>query len=150
PNIRRLRVADDGSGGGSNPVYRLVVLEDLTNFAPGSPPPGDFSGGAGISPATLNAGVTSVQPEEYVEIKGGGQVHRIRTVLNLGSQAIPGTTLLEGNALLLYTPFPGPIPLTKEYRIIRRPRVLPGESALQLPVDVAIDAGKSVLPIRNA
>jgi prepilin-type N-terminal cleavage/methylation domain-containing protein len=90
----------------------------------------DLHGGLGPG----NPALWPVQPGDYLEIKGGGLMHRIIGVVNLGGAV--------GNTLQLFS---APAPLanaTNQYRIIRGPRVLQGESPLQLPQDIAIDLGK--------
>jgi prepilin-type N-terminal cleavage/methylation domain-containing protein len=68
-----------------------------------------------------------VQPGDYLEVKGGGLVHRIA--------AVPGPTTLQlATAPLYNTPVP-----TQDYRILRAPRLVSGEAPLQLPQGVIID-----------
>lgn len=79
----------------------------------------DFTGGF------PDAALYSVQPGDYLEIKGGGLVHRINTV--------------TAHALKLDSVPPNQIFATVDYHIIRRPRILTGETPLELPQDIAID-----------
>jgi prepilin-type N-terminal cleavage/methylation domain-containing protein len=71
-----------------------------------------------------NPQLWAVQPGDFLEVRGSGQVHRII--------AVPSATALQ----LASAPFSTPI--TWQYRIIRAPRVA-GEEVLSLPADVAID-----------
>jgi hypothetical protein len=80
------------------------------------------------------------QPGDYLEVPVGGTVHRIL-------QVIPPTGNTSTRLLLASVPInptPGNIPLSNPnggypYRIIRAPRVVQGEPALQLPQGAAID-----------
>jgi type II secretory pathway pseudopilin PulG len=123
PNVRRIQVAN-GSLNASIPSYTLVNLEPIPPRAAINPPPGDFSGGYAMSQENL----WPVQSGDYFEANGGGLVHRIDQVLS------PTTLVLHPPGLPYAITSP-----TKQYRIIRAPRVLPGEPVLQLPQDVAID-----------
>jgi len=112
--VRKLQIRNTAPN-----VNNMAVLE--------SPVPlgaADFYGGFGGTEASL----WPVQAGDYLEIKGGGLVHRILRIPN------SVTLVLEGNG----TPYPITIP-TEDYRIIRRPRLLTGEKALTLPKDIAID-----------
>ncbi len=64
-----------------------------------------------------------VQPGDYLELNGGGLLHRI-TGVSSGSITLAST--VSG-------------PATTNYRIIRQPQPLAGQPSLQLPADVAID-----------
>ena len=66
-----------------------------------------------------------VQPGDYFEVKGGGLVHRISAV--------------QAAQLTLESAVPNRIYATEDYRVIRRPRLLSGESAMLLPPDIGID-----------
>jgi len=127
----------------------------VSNNLSGSPGPGqamlsiqfspgimDFTGG--LNPTTLNddplwpvqgdkpikdqnGNVIGVQPGDYLEVQGGGLMYRIVSVT-------PSKLFLDRAPA---TPMAVP---TAQYRIIRQPRVLAGETTLKLPQDVAIDA----------
>jgi hypothetical protein len=100
----------------------------------------DLCGGQGLysagPPASyLNQSLWAVQIGDYLEIQGGGLLHRITAVQS--SAPAPGP--VTGDTLVLASS-PGSIPGgTTQYRIIRSPRILAGEQTLQLPQDVAID-----------
>jgi prepilin-type N-terminal cleavage/methylation domain-containing protein len=72
-----------------------------------------------------------VQPGDYIEFKGGGLVHMIDGVLG-------------ANQLHLASPMPYPINDTADYRIIRKPRVLVGETPMLLPQDIVVDINTNV------
>jgi prepilin-type N-terminal cleavage/methylation domain-containing protein len=81
----------------------------------------DFFGGYPTDPA-----LWPVQPFDFLEVKGGGLVHRI--------------TAVQQTSLQLETAPPYPIQQpTVDYRIIRTPRVLTGENPLQMAQDIGID-----------
>lgn len=86
----------------------------------------DFFGGYGPTAKDL----WPVQVGDYLEIKGGGLVHRINTLVPNGFVC---------NTLQLASVPLNPVTATADYRIIRAPRVLTGEATLQLPKDIAID-----------
>jgi type II secretory pathway pseudopilin PulG len=77
----------------------------------------------------VNSGVIT-QQGDYLEVQGGGLMYRIVTVT-------PSALYLDRA--------PAPLPMgsqpttINQYRIIRQPRVLAGETTLKLPQDVAID-----------
>jgi prepilin-type N-terminal cleavage/methylation domain-containing protein len=85
----------------------------------------DFWGGYGQPDQPL----WPVQAGDSIELKGGGQIHRIIAVAQ--------------RALRLETPFPYEIRATVDYRVIRAPRVLTGENPLQMAQDVGIDLAVS-------
>jgi len=87
----------------------------------------DFFGGTGPG----NSALWPVQIGDTLEIQGGGFVHSITGVSSSTGGPI-------GDTLTLASPSP-PFAPTAQYRIIRAPRILPGEQTLQLPKDVAID-----------
>jgi hypothetical protein len=93
----------------------------------------DFSGGL------PNMSDWPVQIGDYLEVKGGGLVHRIIEV-----KPDKRTLLLQVNQQGKACPHP--INLTEDYRIIRKPRVLTGEAALLLPKDIAIDISPRPAP----
>jgi hypothetical protein len=71
-----------------------------------------------------------VQPGDSLELRGGGEVHLIANVTK--------DTLILNDTSVDYPGFPP----TTNYRILRQPRPLLGESVLNLPNDMAIDLGK--------
>jgi prepilin-type N-terminal cleavage/methylation domain-containing protein len=71
------------------------------------------------------------QPGDYLEVQGGGLLYRITSVT-------PTALALDRAPV---NPINTPTP---QYRIIRQPRPLLGETPLQLPQDVAIDSGLSL------
>lgn len=167
-NVRRIRVTPNGG------VNNKVELEPLVQaLPPGSPIPADFSGSQGMvndsnryRPASPIFGLWPVQMGDYLEVNGGGLMHRILidptynppsqpftttfTSTN-GRRLLPGSPLFECDTFFVEPPgFPNAIGYTKEYRIVRRPRILPGEATLQIAQDVAIDLTKSrQLPTAN-
>jgi prepilin-type N-terminal cleavage/methylation domain-containing protein len=104
-----------------------VTLETPDGTIPG--PYQDFSGGYDLS-SPQTAVLAPVQVGDYLEAQGGGLV-----------QTIAG---LSPTALAISPGFATDIPLTSQYRFIRRPRILPGEPTLQLVKDVAIDLSLSL------
>jgi hypothetical protein len=83
----------------------------------------DFTGGF---PSTGGGVLYAVQQDDYLEIKGGGLVHRI--------VGVAPTTLTLASAP------PNPInQATGDYRILRKPRLLTGETPMVLPQDIMID-----------
>jgi prepilin-type N-terminal cleavage/methylation domain-containing protein len=77
------------------------------------------------------------QPGDYLEVQGGGLLYRITNVT-------PSGLLLDRAPVIpMTTP-------TLQYRIIRQPRPLAGETPLKLPQDVIIDTGLSLPPPTNA
>jgi type II secretory pathway pseudopilin PulG len=97
-------------------------------------PTANFWGGYG----PIQRNLWPVQVGDHIEVNGGGLMHQIGSV--------------EPNSLVLVSPLPQPVypPGTKQYRIVRLPRALPGEPALQLAQDVVIDLTKSIVPAPNA
>jgi prepilin-type N-terminal cleavage/methylation domain-containing protein len=81
-----------------------------------------------------------VQPGDYLEINGGGPLYGISKVVNSGG--LPGG---PGDTLVLTSPIsiPSGANVNVSYRVIRQPRILPGEPSLLLPQDTAIDTGAS-------
>jgi hypothetical protein len=74
-----------------------------------------------------------VQPGDYLEIQGGGLVHQIQSVSSSQGNGIGDTlSFVGGSTIPSFSP-------TTQYRVIRQPRVLAGEPALQMPQNVAID-----------
>jgi prepilin-type N-terminal cleavage/methylation domain-containing protein len=84
----------------------------------------DFTGG--YDPMT-QATLLPVQVGDFLEVKGGGLVHRIVAPIAV-------------NQLTLQSPLPWNLASTTDYRIIRRPRILTGEAPLELPQDIAIES----------
>jgi prepilin-type N-terminal cleavage/methylation domain-containing protein len=129
PQVRRLIFAQPNPSY-TPPPYYLLDLE-----APPQPTvASDFSGGFGSS------SLWPVQPGDFLEIQGTGLVHRILGIRN--SNSSPPTILDE----LVIDPTGAPTNANnspiQQYRIIRSPRVLTGETPLDLPKDVAIDGGQ--------
>jgi prepilin-type N-terminal cleavage/methylation domain-containing protein len=83
----------------------------------------DFYGGGSATDEYL------VQPGDYLELRGGGPVYAIA--------AVEQTRLLLGDT----TVNPPEFAPTASYRVLRKPRPLPGEKVLELSGDVAIDLG---------
>lgn len=117
-------------GGNSFPVVRGYYTANNTGF--------DFFGGLGAGGSSL----WPVQVGDYLEIKNGGPVFRIIGVI-ADPLANPQTPNL-GNILVISRAADSAVGglglSTMEYRIFRAPRPLQGESPLQLPSEVAIDA----------
>jgi type II secretory pathway pseudopilin PulG len=83
----------------------------------------DFVGGGSTADEYL------VQPGDYLELRGGGNVHRIASVTR--DQLFLSDATLDDPE---FTP-------TTNYRIYRQPRPLLGEKVLDLPGDMVIDLG---------
>jgi prepilin-type N-terminal cleavage/methylation domain-containing protein len=127
-----------------------VILQQVSYpLPPGAVLPGDFSGGihfliVGGQPVTQSPGLWLVQAGDYIEIQGGGPMRRISSVTTQQPLVgIPGLAPPQcmADALVLDLP---PLPFaitqpTRDYRIIRSPRVRQGEAPIQLPQGVAID-----------
>lgn len=88
---------------------------------------GSFLGGY---KSTDDRSLWPVQPGDYVELKGGGLVHRITDV-----KASQLTLASDPRYPILTYPIITP---TADYRIIRAPRPLVGEANLDLPKDIAV------------
>jgi hypothetical protein len=163
PLIRQLQVMLNPATGTNN----MAVLES----PPGAPAvvPCDFSGGYGMiqtspgpppvfAPTLLPSGLSSytvwpIQAGDYLEIGGGGLVHQISTsassfFTNTNGNYIkaPPSPIYDCDTFFLTNGLSQTVPLTKNYRIIRGPRIVAGEQGLQLPQDVAIDLSLSRLP----
>lgn len=154
--LRSLNVAEIQGlqSAGVLPPWPLVALQNrvLVLEAPPSPtlinpPPGDFTGGnrfAGFGHSALprNPVLWPVQAGDYLELKGAGPVRRIYLILPSGNSTNPAAGY-DGDLLVLNIedpPLMQPVTTyTRDYRIIRTPRPLPGEAPVQLPVNVAID-----------
>jgi prepilin-type N-terminal cleavage/methylation domain-containing protein len=88
----------------------------------------DFWGGFGAtSPA-----VWPIQPGDYLELNGGGSVHRIRQVYQYR---------LELDSSVLHN-----ADWTLQWRIIRRPRLLIGETPVLLAQDIVLDLTTNAPP----
>jgi prepilin-type N-terminal cleavage/methylation domain-containing protein len=100
--------------------------------------PGDFVGGTvtaaagALNTVTLANGATAVnlfgspiQPGDALEVGGSGLPHMIQSV--------------NGNQLTLASNLPNPVPATPQYRIMRAPRILQGETSVQMPQAVGVD-----------
>lgn len=84
---------------------------------------------------------SAVQVGDYLQLRGEGLVHRIT---GFPDPRDPTRCLLQSAPQ--NPPGPG-----CTFRIIRQPRLLPGEEPLQLPQDVAIDLSKSLnVPTRQS
>ncbi len=99
------------------PFRRITATADTVTLEPTGT--ADFTGGQGTD-MTL----WPVQIGDYIEVNGGGLPRRINTV--------------TPTALKVDSPFPIDVPLTGNYRIIRRPRPAGDEPQL-LPEGVIID-----------
>jgi prepilin-type N-terminal cleavage/methylation domain-containing protein len=88
----------------------------------------DFSGGLAGS---TNANDWPVQPGDYLEIYGGGSLHKI---IQVGQQqlAIEDTVVVPT--------------ATTNFRVNRQPRVVVGEEPVELTGDIIIDLGSSQTP----
>jgi len=92
-----------------------------------------------------------VQPGDYLELFGGGVLHRIVRVPSPSTDpptAFPPNPPSENASLILEkgtTPIPPTMPPTSSainYRIIPAPRTIPGEQTLTLPTNVVISFEK--------
>jgi prepilin-type N-terminal cleavage/methylation domain-containing protein len=105
-----------------------------------STPVVDYFGGFGSS---SSAALWPVQPGDYLEVKGGGWVYLITGVTSSSTTGTPGDTLaLNAAPVTWWTDSSGnkiATSATSQYRIIRAPRLLTGETPLDLPQDVVID-----------
>lgn len=141
------------------PGYAIV----LHSYDRTSPPPGDFTGGNYFVPGSTNTSVARyrqalwpVQRGDYVEVSGGGPVRQVRDVwpsqnsfLNPISPPLPPPAPApqwDGDVLEVNNPFPQSVTVeTRNYRILRAPRLLASEPPVKLPKDVAIDLNKNLL-----
>ncbi len=100
----------------------------------------DMYGGQG--PGTVGAfnyAVWLVQPGDYLEMSG--QVFQIQDVIpDPGPTGVPQTPTIGDTIVIYVQSSTFPVPTTSDYKVYRGPRPLPGESVLQLPKDVAVDA----------
>jgi prepilin-type N-terminal cleavage/methylation domain-containing protein len=167
PNVRRLSVS-----GTTAFLERLPTNLRPPTLPAGTPPPvgtvvpADFSAGYGgtiingnFVPLPLGLQVLwPVQPGDYLEVGGGGLVRQITSIQShssyspafpgdtMGPDRIPGSLSLEANELTLSSSVAQSISATTYYRIVRGPRLVAGEQALQLTQDVAIDLNLCRLP----
>jgi prepilin-type N-terminal cleavage/methylation domain-containing protein len=94
----------------------------------------DFYGGFG--PGHTAAEQYPVQPGDYLRVNGGLVVQV--------AKLLPGGATCN-RLLLSRNPLPDPAaPATRDYRILRQPRRVPGVDTVKLPADVAIDLSLSV------
>jgi prepilin-type N-terminal cleavage/methylation domain-containing protein len=116
-----------------NVVRELVYIQQPDDYSKGR----FVNGGAGqstFSGADFTGGGLSlgaddeapVQAGDYLEVYGGGPVTQITQVVDANTLRHGGTT-------------PSGTAGTTNYRIIRQPRRLQGETPLKLPQDIAID-----------
>jgi prepilin-type N-terminal cleavage/methylation domain-containing protein len=132
---------------------QILVLDPLpTPPTPlPSPMPGEFTGGnyfVSSPTAAVSQALWPVQSGDYIEVQRG-PMRRIGLLISgFGTvgvtnrmSPIPGTNppRFEGDVLVLENPLPQSLSSTTDYRIVRSPRVLPGEAPVQLPDGVAID-----------
>jgi prepilin-type N-terminal cleavage/methylation domain-containing protein len=128
-------------GQNSNPNVTIPPSPGIAVLAQvATPGQNDFTGGLyngtalndanwpvhGDQYAVVNGNTVMSQPGDYLEVQGGGLLYRIT---NVG----PSTLYLDRAPV---NPITSP---TLQYRIIRQPRPLAGETPLLLPQDVAID-----------
>jgi prepilin-type N-terminal cleavage/methylation domain-containing protein len=127
---------DDFNGG---QIYVTIVPGNLASAQTVYTVPSnaaDFFGGYGPNG---DRRLWPVQPGDFLELKGGGLVHRIidvKMIKDLNGQV--------GPALILETPVSFDIKSTVDYRILRTPRVLIAETPQELPKDIIIDLRYSV------
>jgi len=99
----------------------------------------DFTGNYTLwngNPGAWPMDLWPVQRGDYLELQGGGAIHQI-SVAPTPTGPTTGTLTLA-SAIPILSSNTNPI-TTYEYRVIRSPRILNGESTLQLPQNVAID-----------
>src|SRR5439155_20701225 len=96
----------EGFGGGRAAVAEPGKVVDFTDV--------NFHGGFGPDAPEL----WPVRPGDYLELQGGGPMHRIEKVLT-GSRL----RVVQSSPT---PPFPLAIPATSEYRITRAPRPMAG------------------------
>lgn len=87
--------------------------------------------GADFTNGQTDQKLWTVQPGDYVELRGGGLMHRVTSVT--------GPTTLTINPPVAF-----PVPPTPNYRIMRSPRVA-GDEKLTMPESVFIDAQTNVI-----
>jgi hypothetical protein len=126
------------------PDRQAVVLQPLA-IAAGKPTPGDFTGGYHFRGAAnalrpYRPELWPVQPGDAIEVRGGGPMKQIVAVTtSRPPNQILNSGEFDGDIIVVESPFPIPIAETRDYRIVRAPRVLQSEPAIKLPGDVVID-----------
>jgi len=88
-----------------------------------------------------------VQPGDYLELFGGGNIHRITQVPSATTLVVADNTI-PANPPPPNPPLPNPPQPTTNYRILRQPRPALNEEILTLPEDMIIDMG-TVLVVNN-
>jgi prepilin-type N-terminal cleavage/methylation domain-containing protein len=118
--MQYIQQPEDFSGG---------TAETISDYLPNQAPAVTFKGVSltGFSDPTL----WEVQPGDWLELRGGGLIRRITSIDPGGTQAT--LDQLAPTSPVLYRVAP-----TKNYRIIRAPRVT-ADDPVQLPDSVAID-----------
>ena len=118
-----------------------LVLAGIVNTT------GQLQGAAGGFPATITVpGGTSVSPGMSLSL-GTGPTQESALVMAASGPTVVLRSCLQPakTTFLVQNDPPLAIPANCPYRIVRGPRVVAGEDALTLPVDVAIQLGASVL-----
>jgi prepilin-type N-terminal cleavage/methylation domain-containing protein len=130
-----------------NPGPPQTLIAQLQGFAPTGT--SDFTSGLDTStpndsaswpvrgdsaPVMINGQSVIGQPGDYLEVQGGGLLFRIKSVF-------PDHLVLaaDQNNVQFLTSLGGQLGPTSQWRVIRGPRVLEGETPLLLPQDIAID-----------
>src|SRR5260370_96124 len=122
-DLQYIRKPDDYSPGGL--LIRWEPATHICTFGPGVNLLGSALSDRGDETSLVQAG-------DYLQLQSGGLVHQILEVR--ASDCKLASDLLPPNV-----PFPsGGV----HFRIIRQPRLLPGEQPLQLPQDVTIDTSQ--------
>jgi hypothetical protein len=131
PAVRRI---SPGIWGATGWMGNVVVLEPAQPGQPAS----DFTGGL------TNPTLFPVQPGDYLEAMGNGLVHLILP-------PVSPTQLQLKSSFMPVPPAPGSpfAPLTSQYRIIRAPRVLQGETPLELSPKVVVDISPKILGVAD-
>jgi prepilin-type N-terminal cleavage/methylation domain-containing protein len=160
--------ADQSSGGGSTLARDMQFIQQPEDFRGGTyivaqpfpqpnptvtligfinqAPTATFTGsslGSVNSPDNF-----AVMPGDYIEFNGGGLLHQI-----LGIMSPPFAPPFNACTSVAILPLNADLPTspTANYRVIRQPRVIANEEAIQLPQDVAIDFTLSLrVPQRQA
>jgi type II secretory pathway pseudopilin PulG len=138
----------DFTGGVANIDTTISTVPGFTKFvtittAPpssGGVPGPDLAGGFDTTGMGINPTLWPVQPGDYLEINSLPPVYQIAGVSSKSQTTFtpPMTTANQIMTLNFNIPNTGPPP-AMPYRVVRAPRVLTGESVMQLPQDVAID-----------
>jgi prepilin-type N-terminal cleavage/methylation domain-containing protein len=149
-------------GGGPPAVYRnnpltvLFINADLLNgLAPAT------LSGAGAQPIAnpdVKAKFWLIQPDDYLEVLGNGQMHRIiqigvPTAPPFTSTASPVPGAQNDRFIVVSPPLPTALGATTNWRIVRAPRVI-GDETLKMPEATLIDLDtntifNSQLPTNN-